>query len=192
MRNERRNSILMSCHQELGSTSDRSCREKYFLQTITNIRWLIGTKHAPESKNTSQNLKHVPGSKTHPRIQNTFQNPKTLPWVQNTSQNPKTLPESQTPSIRESKNPSNNPKHVPKTKNTSKNPNTFPQHFWILGSVLDSGTCFWILGRVLDFGKCFVPMRHGTNTTQIKAVTRVTVLIVFRFSPQYDNSVAEF
>ena len=49
---------------------------------------------------------------------------------------------------------------------------------------LDSGTCFgfcevffFILGRVMDSGKCFVPIRHGTNTTQIKAVTRVTVMI---------------
>ena len=35
--------------------------------------------------------------------------------------------------------------------------------FWILGSVLDSGTCFWILGRVLDSGKCFVPTSHRTK-----------------------------
>ena len=27
--------------------------------------------------------------------------------------------------------------------------------FWILGSVLNSGTCFWIPGSVLDSGKCF-------------------------------------
>ena len=42
----------------------------------------------------------------------------------------------------------------------------------------------------MDSGKCLVPMRHGTKTIQIKAVTRVTVLIVFHFSPQYNNSVA--
>ena len=133
-------------------------------------------KHFPE-------LKHVPGSKTHPRIQNTFQNPKTLPWVQNTSQNPKTLPESQTLLSENPKtlliiqNTSQKPKTHPKIQILSHNTFRFWDVFWILGRVLDSGTCFWILGHVLDFGKCFVPMRHGTNTTQIKAVTRVTVMI---------------
>ena len=184
MRNERRNSILMSCHyQELGSTSDRSCREKYFLQPTTNIRWLVGSKHAPESKNTSQNLKHVPGSKTHPRIQNTSQNSKTLPGSKTLrSENPKTLLIIQ--------NTSQKPKTHPKIQILSHNTFGFWDVFWILGRVFGFWDVFWILGRVLDFGKCFVPMRHGTNTTQIKAATRVTVLIVFRFSPQYDNSVA--
>ena len=138
----------MSCRQELGSTSERSCREKYFLQTITNIRWLVETKHAPESKNTSQNLKHVPGSKSHPRIQNTFQNPKTLPWVQNTSQNPKTLPESQT--LR-----SENPKTLLIIQNTSQKPKTHPKIQILSHNTFRFWDVFWILGRVLDSGKCF-------------------------------------
>ena len=41
-----------------------------------NLRWLVGTKHFPDSKNTSQ----IP--KTRPRIQNTSQNPKTRPRIQ--------------------------------------------------------------------------------------------------------------
>ena len=57
-----------------------------------SLRWLVGTKHFPESKNTSQNPKHLPESKTLPRIQNTSQNPKTRPRIQNTSQNPKHVP----------------------------------------------------------------------------------------------------
>ena len=39
------------------------------------LPWLVGTKHFPESKNTSQNPKHFPESK------NTSQNPKTLPRI---------------------------------------------------------------------------------------------------------------
>ena len=77
----------MSCHHhDLGSTSDRSCREKYFLQPITNIRWLVGTKHVPESKNTFQSPKRVPESKTL-----RSENPKALVITQNTSPKPKTL-----------------------------------------------------------------------------------------------------
>ena len=139
----------MPCHyQDLGNTSDRSCREKHFLQPITNKRWFVGTKHAPESKNTSQNPKHFLQSKTRPRIQNTSQNPKTLPES-------KTRPRVQNTSLRESQKTSNNPKHIPKTKNTSKNLNASQKHFWIQERVLDSGTCFWILGNVLDSGTCF-------------------------------------
>ena len=37
--------------------------------TITLLPWLIGTKHIPEFKNSSQNPKHFPESKTHLRIQ---------------------------------------------------------------------------------------------------------------------------
>ena len=166
-------------------------------------------KHFPESKTRPIIQKLFTKSETLPRfqkhVQNSkhVQNPKTLLRIQNTFQSPKHFPESKTFRSEDPKKPCNNPKHVPKTKNTFKNPNTSQKHFWILGSVLDSGTCFWILGsvldsgtcfwilgrvldfgksffilgRVMDSGKCFVPMRHGTNTTQIKAVTRVTVLI---------------
>ena len=142
-------------------------------------------KTRPESKNTFQNPKHVPASETLPRIQNT--------------------------SIRESKNPCNNPKHVPKTKNTLKNPNTSQTHFWILGSVLDSGTffgfwegfwilervfgfwevfwilggVFFILGRVMDSGKCFVPMRHG-NCNTCDCIDLYSALVPHN----YNNSVA--
>ena len=139
----------MPCHyQDLGNTSDRSCREKYFLQPITNIRWFVGTKHAPESKDTSQNPKHFLQSKTRPRIQNTSQNPKTLPES-------KTRPRVQNTSLGESQKTSNNPKHIPKTKNTSKNLNASQKHFWIQERVLDSGKSFGFWDVFLDSGKCF-------------------------------------
>ena len=62
-----------------------------YMYTIhVNLRWLVRTKHFPESKhvpdskNTSQNPKHVPDSKKKfPRIQSTSRESK------NTSQNPK-------------------------------------------------------------------------------------------------------
>ena len=152
----------MSCHHhDLGSTSDRSCREKYFLQPITNIRWLVGTKHVPESKNTFQSPKRVPESKTL-----RSENPKALVITQNTSPKPKTLLDS-------GKCFGFGDMFLDSGKCFG---------FWTV--FLDSGTCFgfcevffFILGRVMDSGKCFVPIRHGTNTTQIKAVTRVTVMI---------------
>ena len=82
--------------------------ELMFWLNCTFIRWLVGTKQVPESRNTSQNPKHFPGSK------NTSQNPKHFPESKNTSQNPKHFPES--------KNTSRNPKHVPELKNTFQNP----------------------------------------------------------------------
>ena len=116
----------MSCHHhDLGSTSDRSYREKYFLQPITNIRWLVGTKHVQNPKtllriqNTFESPKHFPQSKTL-----RSENPKALVIIQNTSPKPKTLLGS-------------------------------GKCFGFGDMFLDSGTCFWILGRVLDFVKCF-------------------------------------
>ena len=54
------------------------------------LRWLVGTKHFPESKNTSQNpktlpriQKHFTESKTLPRIQKHVPESKTLPRIQN-------------------------------------------------------------------------------------------------------------
>ena len=154
----------MSCHHhDLGSTSDRSCREKYFLQPITNIWWLVGTKHVPESKNTFQGPKRVPESK------NSSQNPKDFPdskntsRIQNTSKIQKHFSESKTrsrvqntsriqnTSIRESKSPCNNPKHVPKTKNTV----GFWEVFWFRDMFLDSGKCFGFWNVFLDSGTCF-------------------------------------
>ena len=49
--------------------------------TITLLPWLIGTKHIPEFKNSSQNPKHFPESKTHLRIQKHFPESKTRPKV---------------------------------------------------------------------------------------------------------------
>ena len=118
-------------------------------------------KHFPESKARPRIQKLFTKSETLPRfqkhVQNSkhVQNPKTLLRIQNTSQSPKHFPESKTFRSDDPKKPCYNPKHVPKTKNTFKNPNTSQKHFWILGSVLDSGTCFWILGSVLDSGTCF-------------------------------------
>ena len=143
----------MSCHHhDLGSTSDRSCREKYFLQPITNIRWLVWTKHVPESKNTFQSPKRVPESK------NSSQNPKHFPDSKNTSRiqntskiqkhfsESKTLPRIQNTSIRESKTlRSENPKALVITQNTSPKPKT----------LLDSGKCFGFGDMFLDSGKCF-------------------------------------
>ena len=97
------------------------------------LRWLIRTKHFPDSKtlpriqNTSQNPKHFPESKTRPRIHKHFPESKTLPRIQNH------IPES---------------KAGPRIQNTSQNLDS-GKCFWILGSVLDSGKCFWILGSVL-------------------------------------------
>ena len=157
-------------------------------------------KHFPESKinafqnpktlhkirNTSQIPKTRPEFKTRPKSKNTSQNPKHVPES-------KTLPRIQNTSIRESKSPCNNPTHVPKTKNTfgfwevfwfRGHVFGFWEVFWILERVFGFWDVFWILwsvffilGRVMDSEKCFVPIRHGTNTTQIKAVTRVTVMI---------------
>ena len=152
----------MSCHyQDLGSTSDRSYGEKYFLQPITNIRWLVGKKHVPESKNTFQSPKHVPESK------NSSQNPKHFPdskntsRIQNTSQRPKHFPESKT--LR-----SENPKTLVIIQNTSQKPKThsrililpkntfgFWEVFWIRGRFLDSGKCFGFWNVFLDSGRCF-------------------------------------
>ena len=39
--------------------------------------------------------------------------------------------------------------------------------FWILRSVSDSGTFIWILGCVLDSGKCFGPTSHRSTLSVI-------------------------
>ena len=59
---------------------------RILLDSMTYVRWLVGTKHFPESKNTSQNPKHVPESK------NTYQNPKHFPESKHTSKKPNTHP----------------------------------------------------------------------------------------------------
>ena len=109
---------------------------RIFLDSMTYVRWLVGTKHFPESKNTSQN-------------------PKTLTRTQNTSQNPNTLPRNQTHILHTSKNPKYFCLILGRVFE-------FWYVFWSLGSVLDSGTYFWILARVLDSGKRFVPISHGS------------------------------
>ena len=93
------------------------------------VRWLVRTKHFPESKNTFQN------PKTLPSIQNTFQNPKTLPRIQ------KHIPESKT---------------LPGIQNTSQNSKHFPEsRFWEV--FLDSGKGFWIVGSVFGLWGVFCP-----------------------------------
>ena len=127
------------------ATSNHFLQSPFLWEIIKFMRWLVGTKQVPESKNT-------------PRIQNTSQNPKYVPETKDTPQHPKTHPRIQSTSQRQ--------KILPRTQNTSENPTVF----WNLGSILDSWMCFWffgmgfgflqcseILGRVLDSGKCFVP-----------------------------------
>ena len=46
-------------------------------------------------------------------------------------------------------------KHFPESKRVLDSGNSF-----VIISVLDSVKCFWILGRVLDSGTCFAPMSH--------------------------------
>ena len=53
--------------------------------------------------------------------------------------------------LQESKTHPKNHKTHPRIQNTSQ----IPKHFWILGSILDSGECFWFLGHILGFGTCF-------------------------------------
>ena len=100
-----------------------------------NLRWLVGTKHVPESKTLPRIQKHVPESK------NTSQNPKHVPEFKNTFQN----------------------RDLGCVLDSGKSFWIWilgsvldsGMCFWILGSFLDSGKCFWILERVLDSGKCF-------------------------------------
>ena len=110
------------------------------------LRWLIRTKHFPESKTLPRIQKHIQESKTLPRIQNTSQNPKHFPEFKNTFQNPKHFPES--------KNTSQNPKHFPELKNTFQNPKHFPEFKNTIQNP-DSGRCFGIWEV-----KCFVLMSH--------------------------------
>ena len=107
----------------------------------SGLRWLVGTKHFPESKNTSQNPKHVPESK------NTSQNPKHFPESKNTSQNPKHFPEFK--------------KHVPESETLHRIQKHVPESIldvvWILGSVFGFWDVFWILGSVFGFWEVFCP-----------------------------------
>ena len=92
------NSNLRICSQYLGHHSKTTCRKsaksmgyrvrpkfEFYRKSLLMfrfVRWLIRTKHFPESKNTSQNPKHVPESK------NKSRNPKHVPEFKNTFQNP--------------------------------------------------------------------------------------------------------
>ena len=112
------------------TTYNHFLQSTFLWEIIKFMRWLVGTKDVPESKNTSriQNTshnpvtllriqKHVPESKTRPKIQNMSQKPKTLPRIQNNSQNPKV--------------------------------------FWNLGSILNSWVCFCFFGMGLGFLQVF-------------------------------------
>ena len=105
---------------------------RILLDSMTYVRWLVGTKHFPESKTLPRIQKHLPESKTLPRIQTHFQ---------------------------ETKHTSKNPKYFCLILGRVFE---FWYVFWSLGNVLDSGTYFWILARVLDSGKRFVPISHGS------------------------------
>ena len=133
LRNERRNSIPMSCHyQDLGSTSDWSSREKIF--SSTNHKHTVARRDKTRPRSRIQ--KHFPESKTRPFIQKLFtksetlprfqkhvqnskhvQNPKTLLRIQNTSQSPEHFPESK--QFR-----SDDPKNLVIIQNTSQKPKT--------------------------------------------------------------------
>ena len=90
------------------------------------LRWLIRTKHFPDSK-------------TLPRIQNTSQNPKHFPESKTTSQNPKQVPGSKThPRIW-----------------ILESVFEFWEVFWILGSVFEFWDVFWTLGSVFGFWEVF-------------------------------------
>ena len=61
---------------------------RILLASMTYVRWLVGTKHFPESKTRPRIQKHLPEPKTLPRIQTHFQETKhtscTHPRIQNT------------------------------------------------------------------------------------------------------------
>ena len=91
------------------------------------IRWLIRTKHFPDSKTLPRIQKHIPETKTGPRIQNTSQNLDSgkcfgilggVFWILASVFG-------------------------------------FWEVFWILGSVFGFWDVFWILGRVFGFWEVF-------------------------------------
>ena len=141
------------------------------------IRWLIRTKHFPESKtrpriqNTSQNPKHFPESK------NTSQNPHTHPRIQNTSQNPKTHPRIQK-DFPESKT-------GPRIQNTSQiwileSVFEFWDVFWIPGSVFGFWEVFWILGRVLSLRTTVIRRRNiKQNAEYAKCLARFLYISIY-------------
>ena len=100
------------------------------------LRWLVGTKHLPESKNTSQNpktlhriQKHFTESKTLPRIQNVLDSG-TCFWI------------------------------LGSVLDSGPCFWILGRVFGFWKVFLDSGKCFWILGSVLDSRECFVPTSH--------------------------------
>ena len=105
----------------LGNTRTGKLALRHFtLQPVPStflLRWLVGTKHFPESKTRPKNQKHILASKHFPESKNTSQNPKHfqnqkhLPVSKNTSHNPKLVPKSKT-RLRIQK-------HVLESKNTS-------------------------------------------------------------------------
>ena len=121
------------------TTYNHFLQSPFLWEIIKFMRWLVGTKHVPESKThptIQQQLlrieKHVPEPKTLPKIKNMSQKPKTLPRIQNTSQNPKCFPESN--SVLES-----------------------GKHFGFLDVILFFWEGFWILASVLGFWEVFCP-----------------------------------
>ena len=129
-----------------------------------SVRWLVGTKHFPESK-------------THPRIQKHF------PESKNTSQNPKQVPKT--------KNTSKNPKYFPESKTFSGSGTCFG--FWEVflnygmcfgfrEVFLDSGKCSWILGRVFEFLGCVLSL-SATVVVYLSPLLSLHSLCSFRFSP---------
>ena len=179
-------------------TRPRSRIQKHFPESKTRPfiqKLFTKSETLPRFQKHVQNSKHVQNPKTLLRIQNTSQSPKHFPESKKFRSddpkkpcyNPKHVPKTKNTF----KNPNTSQKHfwilgsVLDTLLDSGKCFRFWEVFWILERVFGFWDVFWILGsvfffilgRVMDSGKCFVPMRHGTNTTQIKAVTRVTVLI---------------
>ena len=108
------------------------------------LRWLVGTKHFPEFKNTSQNPKHNPESKTLPRIQKHFPKSKTHPRIQNNF-------------------------GFWDVFCILGSVFTFWEVFWILGHIFVFWDVFWtpgcifISGKRFRFCEVFVPMSHSKS-----------------------------
>ena len=131
------------------ATSNHFLQSPFLWEIIKFMRWLVGTKQVPESKNT-------------PRIQNTSQNPKYVPETKDTPQHPKTHPRIQSTSQRQ-ENTSQNPKYFQESNSVLESGKHFGfldvflvfwDGFWILAVFWDSGTCF-------GFWEVFCPMSHN-------------------------------
>ena len=120
--------------------------QNIFTRKVTDyLRWLIGTKHFPEFKNTSQKPKHIPESKTLPRIQKHCSQSKTHPRI--------------------------DPKHFWILGRVCILGRVFTlwEVFWILGHVFRFWDEFWTLGCIfisgtwVRFWEVFVSVSHNRS-----------------------------